>query len=283
MIANAQNKCGVPGICTLSGQGILRTFRATGDVRLLDLLRDIAHALPQFVSRPDHRIPTLITWAHPHAELPVGWMCERVNVTPSWAEPLGEQAAYSCWCEVAMILTWCDLPGVYAQPDTGLIRCLDHVRASWTNASRTALRLENPTAFPARVRIQVETSVDACAQILPVNFAATLPQVTIPPVAVLFLNVRRRINNFMNPKPNILFIMTDQLRLDCVGFGPEGKCDTPNINRIAEGSIFTACQTPNPLCQPARAAGLHNRHNTSGPAGVNHGCRHGSLYDMAGW
>jgi hypothetical protein len=179
MIANAQNKCGVPGICTLSGQAILRTFRATGDARLLDLLRDIAHALPQFLSREDRRIPTRITWAHPFAELPVGWMCERVNITPSWAEPLGEQAAYSCWCEVAMMLTWCDLPGVYAQPDTGLVRCLDHVRAEWANAERTALRIVNPTAFPARVRVQVESAALARREVLAPNYAAKLPMVEI--------------------------------------------------------------------------------------------------------
>ncbi|MCC5846717.1 MAG: hypothetical protein JJU29_01380 [Verrucomicrobia bacterium] len=181
MIANAQNKCGVPGICTLSGQGILRTFRATGDVRLLDLLCDIAHALPQFLSREDRKIPTRITWGHPFAELPTGWMCERVNITPSWAEPLGEQAAYSCWCEVAMMLTWCDLPGVYAQPDTGLIRSLDHVRAAWADEGRTALRLHNPTAFPARVRVQLETSAMAATKVLHANYAALLPSVEVPP------------------------------------------------------------------------------------------------------
>lgn len=181
MIANAQNKCGVPGICTLSGQGILRTFRATGDVRLLDCLRDIAHALPQFVSRKDRPIPTRITWAHPYKELPEGWVCERVNITPSWAEPLGEQAAYSCWCEVALMLTWCDLPGIYAQPDTGLIRCLDHVKATWTDGSHSALRIENPTAYPARVRVQIETRSEARTQTLTPNYTASLPQVALNP------------------------------------------------------------------------------------------------------
>lgn len=180
MIANAQNKCGVPGICTLSGQGILRTFRATGDVRLLDLLREIAHSLPQFLSREDRRIPTRITWGHPLPELPAGWMCERVNITPSWPEPLGEQAAYSCWCEVAMMLTWADLPGVYAQPDTGIIRCLDHVRAGWADDTRTALRLENPTNFPAKVRVMIETSTAAAKRVLPPNFATSLPVVEVP-------------------------------------------------------------------------------------------------------
>lgn len=179
MIANAQNKCGVPGICTLSGEGILRTFRATGDVRLLDLLREIAHALPQFVSRADRPIPARITWGHPIPVLPEGWICERVNLTPSWPEPLGEQAAYSCWCEVAMMLTWCELPGIYAQPDTGLVRCLDHVHAEWSDAARTALHITNPTAFPARVRVMIEPGT-ATAQPLPQNFAAHLPVIEIP-------------------------------------------------------------------------------------------------------
>ncbi len=180
MVANAQNKCGVPGICTLSGDGVFKTFRATGDVRLLDLIREIAHSLPQFVSRPDRPIPTRITWGHPLPTLPEGWMCERVNITPSWPEPLGEQAAYSCWCEVAMMLTWCELPGIYAQPDTGLIRCLDHVQAEWSDATRTALRISNPTAFPARVRVMIETSA-ATAQALSPNFADHLPITEIPP------------------------------------------------------------------------------------------------------
>jgi len=180
LLANAQNKCGVPGICTLSGQGILRTFRASGDEALLDLLRDIAHALPQYVSRADRPIPARLTWAHPLSHLPAGWMCERVNITPSWAEALGEQSAYSCWCEVALMLTWCDLPGIYAQPDTGLICAFDHVSAAWTDDTRRRLRLVNSTRFPARVRLLVEAAAQARTLSLPPNFAATLPQVVVP-------------------------------------------------------------------------------------------------------
>ncbi|MBK8857917.1 MAG: hypothetical protein IPN11_09645 [Opitutaceae bacterium] len=179
LLANAQNKCGVPGICTLSGQGILRTFRATGDLRLLDLLRDIAHALPQYLSRADRPIPARLNWGNSLTHLPPGWICERVNITPSWPEALGEQSAYSCWCEVALMLTWCDLPGVYAQPDTGLIRALDHVQAAWTDDSRRTLRLTNPTPFPARVRVMFETAEMAREQALPINYAAGLPVVDV--------------------------------------------------------------------------------------------------------
>lgn len=64
----------------------------------------------------------------------------------------------------------------------------------------------------------------------------------------------------MKSKPHILFIMTDQLRVDAVGYGPEGRFATPNINRIASGSAFTACQSTNPVCQPARSSLLTGKY-----------------------
>ena len=50
---------------------------------------------------------------------------------------------------------------MYAQPDTGLLVVLDHLEAEWTDAGRGAIRLRNPTRFPARARLLVETSVVA--------------------------------------------------------------------------------------------------------------------------
>ena len=56
------------------------------------------------------------------------------------------------------------------------------------------------------------------------------------------------------PRPNILFITSDQHRGDCFGF--EGrKVKTPHLDQMAaDGTRFSACITPNPLCQPARAS-----------------------------
>ncbi len=177
-LANVQNKTGVPGICTLSGQGILRVFRMSGDLRFLDLLYEIAHSIPQYMGREDKAIPTRLRWGRDGVErLPPGWICERVNVT-QWGEALGEISAYSCWCEVAMMLTWCDLPGVYAQPDSGLIRCLDHVEAGWDAAGK--LWIHNPTGYPARVRVMIEEERDM-SRALPVNMAATLPVLELAP------------------------------------------------------------------------------------------------------
>jgi arylsulfatase A-like enzyme len=55
-------------------------------------------------------------------------------------------------------------------------------------------------------------------------------------------------------KPNILFITSDQQRGDCFGF--EGRMvKTPHLDQMArEGTRFSACITPNVVCQPARAS-----------------------------
>jgi len=58
----------------------------------------------------------------------------------------------------------------------------------------------------------------------------------------------------MTARPNILLITSDQQRADCFGFeNPHIK--TPHIDRMArEGTRFSACITPNLVCQPARAS-----------------------------
>lgn len=58
----------------------------------------------------------------------------------------------------------------------------------------------------------------------------------------------------MEPRPNILFIMTDEQRFDAVGYrNPEVV--TPNLDALREDSIdFTRAYTANPSCIPARAA-----------------------------
>lgn len=58
----------------------------------------------------------------------------------------------------------------------------------------------------------------------------------------------------MKPGLNVLFISSDQQRGDCFGF--EGRAvKTPHLDEMAgSGTRFTACITPNPVCQPARAS-----------------------------
>jgi len=55
--------------------------------------------------------------------------------------------------------------------------------------------------------------------------------------------------------PNILFLMTDQHRADCIGADGNAVIKTPHLDRIArEGALFQRAYTCTPSCTPARAA-----------------------------
>ncbi len=55
-------------------------------------------------------------------------------------------------------------------------------------------------------------------------------------------------------KPNIILIMTDQHRFDCLGCYHHPVIETPNIDWLAsEGTVFDAAYSPSPSCIPARA------------------------------
>lgn len=61
-------------------------------------------------------------------------------------------------------------------------------------------------------------------------------------------------------KPNILFIMLDQLRYDCIGTSRMYPVKTPNIDRLAsQGLWFNQAFTPIPTCCPARQALINGR------------------------
>src|ERR1700679_904901 len=56
-------------------------------------------------------------------------------------------------------------------------------------------------------------------------------------------------------RPNILMLMADQLRKDCVGAYGNKVIKTPHLDRIArEGVRFQNAYTCTPSCTPARSA-----------------------------
>jgi arylsulfatase A-like enzyme len=60
--------------------------------------------------------------------------------------------------------------------------------------------------------------------------------------------------------PNILMIIPDQQRYDCIGYSNDYPVETPNIDNLAsQGVWFTNAYTPIPLCCPARQALLNGR------------------------
>jgi hypothetical protein len=173
VFANVQNKCACPGICTLSGDALLRLWRATGDPLALDLLHDIAHGLPQYLSRQDRLLGEPM---HP------GWMCERVNLG-DWegAQGIGGNLFGSCWAEVSLMLTTMEIPGLYVQPDTGLFHVFDHILAETIGHDHDSLilQLSNPTRFDAEVKVLCEASA-SCARPLELNALLGARTVCIP-------------------------------------------------------------------------------------------------------
>ncbi|MFN0191230.1 MAG: choline-sulfatase [Aestuariivirga sp.] len=59
-------------------------------------------------------------------------------------------------------------------------------------------------------------------------------------------------------KPNILFVMTDQLAARYLAAYGHPLVKTPNLDRLAsEGVVFENCYTNSPLCAPARATTMN--------------------------
>jgi hypothetical protein len=173
--ANVQNKHSAPGLCTFSGDSLFKLFRYTGNRLWLDQIQETAHNLPQYLSRADRPV------GEPPRMRP-GYMCERVNFS-DWEgrENIGDSLSVgSCWPEVSLLLTVAELPGIYVQPDTGLLCVFDHVEARLIEgAGGPALECRNPTAFDAEVRIFAEPAAVACT-ILGQAAALRWPTVSIP-------------------------------------------------------------------------------------------------------
>lgn len=150
--ANVQNKHSAPGLCTLSAAMLMKLYRATGDTAYMDLMQQIAHYSPQSASHPERPMTTMSGTA-----LRPGEMCERVNLS-DWegTEGVGDSIfGASSWPEVAMMLTWLEVPGIYIDIDSNRIWTSDHVNAY---IAGNKLRIENPTVYPARVKLLAETA-----------------------------------------------------------------------------------------------------------------------------
>jgi arylsulfatase A-like enzyme len=68
-------------------------------------------------------------------------------------------------------------------------------------------------------------------------------------------------------EPNIIYVLADDLGYGDIGaFNPEGKIQTPNIDKLAsDGMIFTDAHTPSAVCTPTRYGILTGRYNWRSP------------------
>ena len=145
--ANTQNKHAAPGICTHSGVSLLKLYRATGDKFYLDLLQDIAHAIPQYLSTTHHQVSNLEN----------GWMSERVSLS-DWLEGIGQVFKGSTWAETSLMLTAIEVPGIYINTDEGEVTVIDHINAKVVKQTTKRLDVEvhNPTKDNVIVKLLAE-------------------------------------------------------------------------------------------------------------------------------
>ena len=149
--ANVQNKHSAPGLCTVSPSALLKLYRATGDTAYLRLMSEIARFMPQVASTPENPMMTV-----DGRTMAPGEMCERVNLS-DWegTENIGDSIfGSSSWPEASLMVTFAEIPGVYAVPERNMVCASDHVNARLCG---NVLQIENPTVYPARVRVMVET------------------------------------------------------------------------------------------------------------------------------
>ncbi len=155
--ASVQNEHSAPGIYILSGDFLFKLYRATGDERYAELLKDIVHNVVQYVNMPNNSIIPDGEW---------GSVSERVNLS-DWegSQNIGMVArgdSNMAW-ETVALLSMLQNPGIYVQTDTEKILVLDHVEAIIKSRTEKELLLEikNPTSESAEVSIFSEKQTDA--------------------------------------------------------------------------------------------------------------------------
>ena len=180
MLSNAQNGRGSPGYLVSSGDALFRLYRATGDVALLELLRDTVHNLPQYLKCVDGSSP-------PTGPGGLGQQEGATRTdTRRWLDQAGEIVPAAGVFDAIALLAYTEVPGLYAQTDTGFVFAFDHIatRIRERMAGKLVVALTNPTRTEATVRLYAETSADA-EKPLPAGAIVEAPTAVVPPGATV--------------------------------------------------------------------------------------------------
>jgi hypothetical protein len=172
VLSNAQSARGAPGYTLLSGDALLRLFRATGDVRHLELLRDTVHNLAQYLPRAEEAERT--------TREPRPARRARAD-TSDWLDASDEVAPAGSLYDAACMLSYAEVPGVYVRTTSKLVFAFDHVEAKLETKGAGPLRLmlANPTESEAAVRVLAESDA-AAAKPLPPGAVLAARVVTVP-------------------------------------------------------------------------------------------------------
>lgn len=171
--ASSQNKHAAPGVCTSSADHLFKLYRATGDERYAELIRDIQHAHTEAVNMPGHVTSNYLD----------GSSMERIQ--PSDAEGKGSRGNFihtrNSWTETNGILMAMELPGIYVRPGEGRMYVFDHIEVLRVKEDKysVTLRLLNRTPYAAAVSVFAETARQA---VKPMGYTAFIhwPKVNVP-------------------------------------------------------------------------------------------------------
>lgn len=157
IFASSQNNHSAPGLYLLSGNFLLKLYRATGDKRYEELYKDLAHNVIQYTNT-EHN-PTIRKGLN-------GYTSERVN-TSDWEgkEKIGNTwpgVGVTSW-ETLILLTSLQNPGIYIRNDIGEILVLDHVKCSIVERDKKSvtIKVTNPTPYDAQVSVLSENADQA--------------------------------------------------------------------------------------------------------------------------
>ena len=162
-----------PGYVLASGEALLRLYRATGDVSLLELLRDTVHNLARHLPRSRGRrawLPTIRT---------AGGRT-RARRSSRWTglfDGIG-------------LLSYTEIPSIYVRPDTGFVFVFDHVttRIKDRAPGQLTLSVTNPTRSEAALRVLSESTAAAAEPLSP-GAVLGAQTVMVPAGATISLSV----------------------------------------------------------------------------------------------
>lgn len=140
--ASTQNKHSAPGFCTQSGDAIFKLYRATGDLRYADFIRDVKRAHVEGIQLN-------------------GQISERLTYCD--ADSRGALGGKTGWNETNGALMALEIPGIYLRTDGDLMYCFDSVNVKLVKRGEKEIVLEisNPTAYDAHVSVFAESEEES--------------------------------------------------------------------------------------------------------------------------
>ncbi|MBK7711949.1 MAG: hypothetical protein IPJ37_14025 [Bacteroidales bacterium] len=171
IFASSQNNHSAPGYYILSGDCLLRLFRATGETKYAEMYKDQSHNVIQYIGSPYNPL-----------RKESGYVTERVQLSDWEGNNIGSvsyEDSNMAW-EILAALTCLENPGIYLHTDDDTFLVMDHIEAQVVKRDKSGvnIRIINPTSYDARISILAETSAQAKIP-LPLNAFNKWPKITV--------------------------------------------------------------------------------------------------------